>query len=756
MGGLWSTIPALFSSRGGVSWTQSTYVLNGADVTDPYWTGRPLFYPDFFGFRYITHSNAGHPLEHFYPGGLLELIPKEGGDEFHGAVSAYYTGEGMTTTNITPSLREEGLTESHAFDDFKNLNGQLSGPLIPKKLRFFTSLTTLRLVRDIAEFPKDDKSTVSTGLFNLTYDLPTGSIQFFWTGQVAKHLSLGAWREVPFSSTLNEKDAAHVFQILWKTRRGADHSFRAGLSFALADIDSRFQEGESEPYSLEVFKRIPSGVAPMSSQVTRKSLSLFGQGTSLFGQMARLGHRLEYGFSIRKVTSSAIENILDDIHLHFYGEIPFEIIRYNTPLQHDESAFHFQLYGQDSIVFPNLISLTFGLHLAWSRGWIPSLNSAEEASRINWFNLSPRFGIIIPLFRKYTSIIRATAARYHYTFPLDYLAYGNPGALGGLAYEWADANQDKKFQPEEEGRLLRREGPFYAQISPDIKRPYTDEFTISIEQSLGRGFFFTVAGYYRETRNLVETVNIGVPPSAYSPQMIYDNGDDAIPGTPDDQILTVYEQHEDTLGQDFFLLANPEGNTRVTKYRGFDITLVKKFGSRLIFFLSGTATEAIGTTSPGNTEWENDDGLVGSLYDNPNTLTFARGRARFDRAYTGRIGLSVATPGGFRLACLAKYYDGTPFARKLIVTGFEQGPFYVQAFYRGQARYEFNMTIDGQVQKSFSWGKTRLRLILECYNIFNWALATEENEWSGQDFTLRKATEVQSPRVFRLGISYEF
>ena len=35
----------------------------------------------------------------------------------------------------------------------------------------------------------------------------------------------------------------------------------------------------------------------------------------------------------------------------------------------------------------------------------------------------------------------------------------------------------------------------------------------------------------------------------------------------------------------------------------------------------------VGTTSPGNTEWENDDGVVGTLYDNPNTLINAQGTA---------------------------------------------------------------------------------------------------------------------------------
>jgi hypothetical protein len=103
-----------------------------------------------------------------------------------------------------------------------------------------------------------------------------------------------------------------------------------------------------------------------------------------------------------------------------------------------------------------------------------------------------------------------------------------------------------------------------------------------------------------------------------------------------------------------------------------------------------------------------------------------------------------------------KYYDGQPFARKIVVTGFRQGPFYVMAHPRGVARYEFNMTHDLRLQRSFRIGRAALRVILDGFNIFNQPLATEENEWTGPDFPLRFATEIQSPRIFRLGLSYEF
>jgi hypothetical protein len=75
---------------------------------------------------------------------------------------------------------------------------------------------------------------------------------------------------------------------------------------------------------------------------------------------------------------------------------------------------------------------------------------------------------------------------------------------------------------------------------------------------------------------------------------------------------------------------------------------------------------------------------------------------------------------------------------------------------RGVARYEFNMTNDVRLQKSLRVPGGVLRIIADGFNIFNQHLATEENPWTGEDFLLRFATEIQSPRVFRLGLTYEF
>jgi len=757
VGGVWASLPALWSSRGSVSWTQSSYLINGLEATDPYTTGIPLFHPDPEAFAFISHGNGRHPVSTLSPGGTLDLIPKQGGDRFHGALGAYITAPGMASDSVPTRLYDEGLHERTRLNSLADYHAQVSGPIVPRKIHVFASFYRLNINRDVAEFEPGDKGTVSSALVNLTFRLGPGTFRLFWTGQAVHHPTLGAARKTPISATLNSKNLYNVVQAVWDVSFSPRHQFEFAAAFNKGNIHSQFQDGINEPHGEEVFRRITTGAASSAGRSDRTTAVLQGKGQSLFGRPSGLRHRIDYGISLRQAASSSKEEILDNIHLHYLGDVPFEVVKFRTPIDHEEESFETHLFVEDQILFRNLASFSLGVHVASARAQAPQVRSASgsEGGKIHWLNAAPRLAFALPLLSDKSLTFRVSAGRYYFHLPLQYLTYGNPQAWGGLAYPWTDGNHDGRYQPGEEGELWRREGPLYAGIDAELKRPHADEYAVSVTKAFGGRVFLTLAGFYRETRNLVETLNVGVPLTAYSPVDLYDPGDDTIPATHDDLFLTVYNQDRETLGKDFFSLTNPDSGSRVNRYRGLDLTLVKKSGST-VFFLAATATEAIGTSSPGNTEYENDDGVIGALYDNPNAFIFSKGRLRFDRAYTARLGVSFSLPFGFRLAGLAKYYDGQPFSRKIIVRGLNQGPFYVQAFSRGVARYEFNLTVDLRLEKAIPMGGSRSRIFVDAYNVFNWALATQEYEWTGPEFLLRNATEVQSPRVIRVGVRYEF
>jgi hypothetical protein len=750
VGGLWNGLPGLFSARGSASWTQNEFRLNGMSVTDPYSGGLPLLYPDFHSLQSVRLENAGHSALSNTPGGVLDLATKEGGGEYRGTVSAFFSNKVLSSSNITPALQKEGLLENHTLNDSLDAHFDLSGPLVPGKLFFYTSWTGLKVSRNIADFAGDDKSSVYSGLAKLRYEAGRSSWSFLWTGQAVKNPTYGAGRNVPFAATLDQKDTYNVFQSTGTFILGDRHVLALGAGFSRADNRSRFQDDARGQHGIEVFRNLVTGPASAAGQGRRELLTFFARG-EFMGMTGPTSHRFEYGGEVKRSASKSLEEVRDNIHVRFFEGLPLEVVKFNSPGEHRESSLDASAFVQETLTLPGHFSAMIGLNVNYTDGKV-----SGGKTGVRWLHAAPRVGLVIPFTRSGKTAVKAFAGRNYFGLPLSYLTYGNPNAPGGLAYSWQDKNRDGLFEDGETGTLLRREGPFYAGIDPSLKRPHTDELSVGIAHQSGRGLTISLTGYLRETRDLVETLNTGVPFTSYEPRVVTDIGDDRVPGNYDDLSFLLYDQSESTLGKDFLLLTNPGSDQRYSRYKGLDLVLLKRTSRRFAYFVSLTATEATGTTSPGNTERENDDGVVGALYDNPNTLVNAKGRMRFDRAYTGRIGLAVRLPLDLQLGYIMKYYDGQPFARKIVVTGFRQGPFTIMAHPRGVSRYEFNMTHDLRLQRSFRIGRAALRVILDGFNIFNQHLATEEYEWTDPDFPLRFATEIQSPRVFRLGLSYEF
>ncbi|MCP2519470.1 carboxypeptidase-like regulatory domain-containing protein [Candidatus Aminicenantes bacterium AC-335-K20] len=756
VGGFWNGIPAFFSSRGSCSWTQNAFLLDGMNITDPYQPGLPVFYPDFDSFDLMEVVNASHPIEYLSPGAYINLIPKEGVKDFRGKFQLYYASQITQDTNITSKLREEGINEVNRFNYYWDLNFNLSGPLLKNKIFFFTSWTTNLLSRKIAGFSPPNEINLYSGFLNITYRSLKSKLNFLWTGQSIKLPTENARKNIPFSSTNNAKKKYAVYQIKWEKKIGEDMLFNLGINRANGYVDSRFQELVSEQSGIELFHDKYYGIAPFQRLLKFNNLS-FRTYLLKITYFSNWLDKFKIGINLQRKKYNLDLTVFDNVHLQFFEGKSFGVIKYNTPILVEGEIYDLSLFSENTICFKNGLSAYIGLNLSISKGILPGedFNNA----RIDWINFAPRFGLVIPLSKTKETAIKIGLSRFYWQFPLSYLEYGNPNSLGGELYRWYDFNLDSQYQFGEEGEILRVLGPYYSAIDENIKRPYTNELSISFIHDFAHKLKLRISGFLRYNRDLIETVNIGVPFSSYYPVKIHDIGDDYIEGTRDDRIYIVFNQDKETLGKDFFLLTNPDNYN--SKYYGLDILFLQKFSDRWQFYFSFTATKAIGLASPGNDEFTNDQGVIGSLFDDPNTLINTRSRFNFDRAFVGKLGFNINLPHGFHLSGVVKYYDGRPFARRLIIKGLNQGPIFIMAGLRGherdgKMRTEYNLTADLRLEKRIKIKNTYLRLIFDIFNLTNANLATREYDLTGYQFPLRYATEIQSPRVARLGIVYEF
>jgi hypothetical protein len=770
IGGIKSEAPAHFGGHGS-SWTQNMYYLNGLNITDPYSGGTPLSYPDYDSFDGLRISSAVHPSDIGSPGIAVSMAPRQGGDKVRGGAQVYFEGDRSQSDNVTEDKRNVGVYSPEHFKNYIDGNVHLGGQLDPEHFKYFASISTQDFSKYMQNVSEPIDSKLISGLLNLTCDVSDHRFSLLWTGQRVQNPHLGVSMRVPFESSLNQTNTFHILQADDEFR--LDSSVTAGLhaGYTHASLENRLQDGVQRQSGVELFEGSYSGTAPLQTIGTRDRIDFLAtldhscnEDIRLGGLKVALSNQLTIGLGWEELFSSNAYSAHDNLNLQFLNGQPYAIVMLNTPTTAKQRVRSSFLFLQDHAILFDWLGLDLGLRFQSSAGWLPSgETTAPSDDLIRWTTLSPRVGLCVSITKRIS--LRATYARYYHQLLANFLDYQNPSALGGNVLLWNDKNGDNQFQPGEEGMLMNRFGGQYSTIDPNLRAPYTDEFTVGADFDFGEKTKVGLTLMHRYEQRLVETTNIGVLASAYTSVTILDRGGDDKAGTFDDQLITVYNQDPSTLGKDFYELTNPPDFRDF--YQGLELTAESNGLLRgLHLQFSFAAFMSVGMASQKGEEQEYDQGVIGNLFDNPNTLINADGRLFFDRAFLGKLAGAYELPWDMQISGVAKYYDGLPFGRKLIVTGLNQGPFYILATPRGNSlgtsdkpsghRVEFNFTLDVGIEKMFRLGEERLGVRLDVFNLLNTNNNTRESDLSGPDFNARIPLEIEAPRVFRLGLKCEF
>jgi len=770
-GGLQTGILALVGVHGG-TWTQNGYRWDGLNITDPYDPGKPLSYPGYGSLQEFDVSGAYHSAAISASGAEFRLASRRGSRRLHGQAEAFYLGDPLQNSNLDDRLRGFGFQTTPHFKKFPEGEFSFGGPLLClKDWTFFTSLGIQHLSEVIPSFAALPTTGVYSGLLRLDGTLrPQDQLSMLVSGQVVRNSDLGARPGIDPSSTLNGNDRYELVQGHWMRRRSNSFVWELNAGFSHASPTDTLHAGITMPSYTRLFTGEMTGAPPVESDSALSRFSLSGQMQTILSTSRNWQHQLAFGFDLEESRATEEQRVFQGLNLFLFpADSPSEVAEFNSPSHAMQRLRELSFFGDDCLRIAGKMFVHLGVNLDSSIASLPKQVSGAGAFApvrqfagtggvITWTTLSPRLGLAIPLRDRFgeTRLV-AGYSRYYHILPAAYGNYANPTALGGRLYQRDDSKHDGIFQPGEEGTLLAVFGGPYSSVDPNLKRPYTDEYGIGLEHEIGNWLQMGLRLIQRDTRRLVHTVNVGVPFSAFTPVKVLDPGDDNIPGTSDDQILTVFNQDPRTLGQDHYLLTHPAGLN--STYKGLEACLTGRLAERGFFSVSFTAYKSGGDGNPGNSEFENDPGVIGSLFDNPNTLINARGRLFFERAYMGKIAACYQGPLGIHLGSVISYFDGLPFGRKLIIPDFNQGPFFVMATPRGEPggfRTQYNLNFDQRVSREFELASVRMSVMLDVFNLLNLNQSLREFDISGPLFPQRRPTDIQNPRAFRLGLKLSF
>jgi hypothetical protein len=731
-------MPALFSALG-ASWTENQYLFNGLDVTDPYVTGLPLINPGVDSLSQFQVVVASKPAEFTASGENLSLASPQAVPVWHGGLWLFGSGGALQSNNVNARLHNFDFPGPERLTSLLDSTAQLGGvlPIVGMGMPFFASLSTQQASQNLGGFAAPIDSGVNRVLFDFApWRHGTQRLNLLYSGQHIFNSAQGAMPTVSPSATTRGNDNYNQFQAIWNQELTATTMINASFGAVNAIVASGFQSRAMGISAVDLPLMKFTGPAPlaMSGLRTRYEANATMQSI-LYGWLG--SHSLSFGFDWSRSYMSNRWYAMEDEEQVLVNGITSETIRWNTPAEATQHVQNVAEFVIDAWRPSKWLILPVGLRIDTSTG-----QATDTTQGISWTTLEPRVGLVVPLWPS-GLVLQGSWSRYGQLLQGRYLDYGNPAALGGQVYSSQDAQ-------------LRVFGGPYSGIDPHLARPYTDETSFGLEQEIGTRLTAYVRFFRRDDHRRIGLENTGLPFSDYTPVQYPDPGYFGIYGSPGSQLITLYNENPSALGHDFLLLTNPGLHS---SYRGLqayiDVRWWKTFGFSAT--LSATRTQA--QTSPGNSPFENDTGVIGTLGVDPNTLLMSLGRTYFDRGFMSKITAYYNAPHGFYLATVANWFDGTPFGRILFVNGFNQGPFFVRATpvgHPGGYQTQLNATVDLRLARNFHLERGTISAYLDVFNLMNWNSNTQEFDLTGPTFPLRVPLSVEAPRTIRIGAAWTF
>lgn len=728
-GGVWAGLPGRVTAHG-TSLTQAGFRFAGAEAIDPLGAGTSLFDPDLAWLSSLRLATSLLPAGVGGAGPVLEAIPRRPGDTW----SAGLTGDVARADTIGDPTAAPPIAR---LDHWRSGSVVAGGPLTGR-LRLLLAASA----REAGRFERE-------GALPLTSRVRSAMGQLVFTpstGQEARLLAVGQAVERPYAGraaaldTDSGEDAGFALvQGDWLGRRHDGATASLKLAYTRGTLDST---DVSLGGTTERLRDGPVPEIPFPGDRLRTRTSAEAQAEWPGRRLLGVRGTLQVGVSASRegATSTLVPGVwrtperLDGIGARVW--------------EHTIGRSQAQWKATDDAAWvegrtdpARRLSVQAGARLEWLGG-----SATGGAEDVSWLTLSPRVRARWRLAPKLALV--AGLGQYRHRLPLSNLGFGDAFSPTADVYRWNDRNGDGVFLLPERGALVARVGPGapVASLDPGLRAPLTREVLVGIERRSGPWAARFVGLYRRDTR-LLETVNVGVTSSDYTMLTVPDAGGDIL-GSADDQLLPVFERPPSSFGADRYRLTNVTGDD--AWHEGAEITVARE-GERFGLLFGATAHRSDGPNAwRGFRPSENDQGAVGERRDQPNADTFARGRLFSDRAYTIKVASRYAAPGDIRLGVVARYQDGQPFARLVIVPGLAQGTEFVPAVPNGRHRFEFAITVDARVEKGFHLGRARLAAVAEGFNLLHNAHEVEEDVVTGPGF--RTPTASQPPRVFRVGL----
>ncbi|MQY61110.1 TonB-dependent receptor plug domain-containing protein [bacterium] len=654
------------------------------------------------------------------------------------------------------------------------------------------------LPKEATQILDHEKNLTASGTLSYIFDQNTfGDIK---AGYIEHNLPLrldGKWRDNPQysnegtghfwgSAGFNETQLKKRFQVgayLTRFQEGflGDHEFKSGVEYEFAS--GEWTTWKTDNLLQHYFYGNPYYFDP----------NYFGQAVSpVTGNPVDKG---KVSFSIAgKAEGGSSQNELSRLSLFAQDSVSFgRRLTLFLGLRFDRSSTKLLLLEKGESGNP--VSLKIGEELIEPLyGVNPySTNLVPEWQNIMvWNALSPRFGLSFDILGNGKHLFKASFSRYTEYLMLDYLRALNPFyAHRSHQFYWFDENMDGIVDVDDTYTLYPEDLRSYSEedykkrIAPDIKPPYTDEFTIGLHQELFKDFSIRINYIHKTKLNIIENV-LYDPDSdkdwytiAQDTQGWWIPFETIVPEVddfPDTQVSAYYRSSNTPVL--FYQVKNVPELKR--KYQALEIAFQKRMLNNLQ--LNGSLVISKTTGNIG-LNYDASSGFSRAA-DNPNFLLVnlpEDSSLDFDRPLVLKLMGTYKFPYDFFASCYYTYMSGTPLPRSVTIippaswiqdNNAYSEPATVLLEKPGTRRAEPYHNLDLRIEKEFRFGSSgRVSMYVDILNVLGkkysfiskndggfW-FPDAENTTQGTRVlseNYKKITSLSGTRTIRLGLNLRF
>lgn len=601
----------------------------------------------------MTIDTSGISAEVAEGGLRVSIVPKEGGNSFHGSVFGSFANEAMSSSNFSDELQARGFLTPNAVRVNGDFNPAFGGPIVQDKLWFFGAYRR-QVAKNWVGGIFQDTSWNDPNVHSLNQDTSRRvSVDGMWnegngrlTWQATPKHKIGVWYAKEHMCTCPSAirvTTSPGFDNLW----GRPHNlatvewsapittrllFEAGLLYQKFVWSWEPLEGTNpdvighlEQSTGVNFKSRPGGYARRWQHDRRfRAAVSYITGAHAF----KVGVTAGNGDADNLLFLSSTRNY----YMRLNNGMPNLITQYATPYFDDWNLNHeIGVYAQDKWTIRGL-TLTGGVRFDTIKASFPEETygpiqfaatrnfTLPEEVNADWKDVTPRLGAAWDAFGNGRTALKVSLNKYLIGVDSSAFRYGQLAPYNRVVHSttrsWNDANQN--FVPDCDLTSRAANGECGAMANPNLgqpilgtiydkdaiigwgKRPFNWEFATSVQQQL-LPRVSVEAGYFRRWYgNFGATDILAVEASDFDSYCITAPVDSRLPGGGGNQICGLYDLKPTKFGvatQNLTTLSSKYGK-EIEHWNGVDVSL----DARLTGGVRVQAGVSTGRTSTDNCE----------------------------------------------------------------------------------------------------------------------------------------------------------